>query len=553
MDHQNDIPTIEATPVENTHRPAPRPDLLEVAPGLNPQQESLNQLLASRNYRVKEERSLVHRRTVEPAESQTEAVQCSTNSAPLFSAPTAPALRRRLRLGKIARLPKAERDMVNRLLLNNVPYSRIVWALSERHITVTERNISNWRVSGGYDEWRAEQDNQVRLGQIQDHVLDYLRKNDGHQIAEVGLQVAATQLTTALMNPELSRKLLADPKQFKEVVGTLSQCSNQLIQFDEKRRDSVRKAGHRGSADNIRWEDQQEIDCIREIAEAEEMAQSDLESHLPHRNALPPRETLPVDPPGPTMGEQLGLVKRRPSKRHFLIQNALACGVDKPAPRNPGKRLGAPQRSPKQTPPSPATTDQSKTENRHSQMPSTDAYGSLQTLTEGLPAAPKPIPAIASALGDQSKIENLHSQIPRTDAYGSLQTLTEGLPPAPQPAMPAIASAPSAQSEIENLHSQIPRIDANGSLRTLTEGLPSTPEPAMPAIAPAPSPQSKIENRHSQIPRADAYGSLQTLTEGLPAVPKPIPATTAATAPPRDPEISIQTARNHEPTNSDAS
>jgi hypothetical protein len=122
MDHQNDIPTIEATPVEDTHRPAPRPDLLEVAPTLNPQQESLNQLLASRNYRVKEERSLVHRRTVEPAESQTEAVQCSTNSAPLFSAPTAPALRRRLRLGKIARLPKAERDMVNRLLLNNVPY-----------------------------------------------------------------------------------------------------------------------------------------------------------------------------------------------------------------------------------------------------------------------------------------------------------------------------------------------------------------------------------------------------------------------------------------------
>src|SRR6187200_3383435 len=103
MDHQNDINTIEATPVEDTQLPAPRPDLLEVAPALNRQQESLNELLASGNYRVKEERSLVHRRTVEPAESQTEAVQCATNTAPLFSPPTAPALRRWLRLGKIAR------------------------------------------------------------------------------------------------------------------------------------------------------------------------------------------------------------------------------------------------------------------------------------------------------------------------------------------------------------------------------------------------------------------------------------------------------------------
>jgi hypothetical protein len=193
---------------------------------------------------------------------------------------------------------------------------------------------------------------------------------------------------------------------------------------------------------------------------------------------------LPVDPPGPTTGEELGLVKRRPSKRHFLIQNALACGVDKPAPRNPGRRLGIPQPSPRQAPPATATSDQSKTENRGSQIPRTDANGSLQTLTEGLAPAPEPaFPAFAPATSAQSKIENRHSQMPGTDANGSLRTLTEGLPPAaPQPAMPPIASAPSAQSEIENLHSQIPGTDANGSLQTLTEGLP----PASGSIPPTP-------------------------------------------------------------------
>jgi hypothetical protein len=312
---------------------------------------------------------------------------------PLKTQPS-PVPRRRLRLGKIARLPKAERDMVNNLLLNNVPYSRIVWALSERRITVTERNISNWRISGGYEEWRAEQDNQVRLGQIQDHVLDYLRKNDGHQIAEVGLQVAATQLTSSLMNPETARKLLADPKQYKEVVGMLSQCSTQLSQLDDRRRESIRKAGHKDSPDNIRWENQQEIDCIREIAEAQEMAESDLESHVPHRNALPPREPLPVDPPGPTIGEKLQLVKKLPSKRHYLIQNALAHGINKPAPRNKApKRLiaatifsGSTQAAAVASAPS----DKSKSENRHSQIPGTDANGSSRTLTKGLTASPTP-------------------------------------------------------------------------------------------------------------------------------------------------------------------
>src|SRR4051812_16292238 len=42
-----------------------------------------------------------------------------------------------IRNGKIARLPKLERDMVSRLLYNNVPYRKIVGALEERGIQAT--------------------------------------------------------------------------------------------------------------------------------------------------------------------------------------------------------------------------------------------------------------------------------------------------------------------------------------------------------------------------------------------------------------------------------
>src|SRR5687768_15763662 len=56
---------------------------------------------------------------------------------------------KRTRHGKIARLPKDLREMVNRLLHNNVPYARIVSALANHDVAVTERNVSNWKIYGG--------------------------------------------------------------------------------------------------------------------------------------------------------------------------------------------------------------------------------------------------------------------------------------------------------------------------------------------------------------------------------------------------------------------
>src|SRR6266699_1144085 len=68
-----------------------------------------------------------------------------------------PKRKPRTRHGKIARLPYLERDMVNRMLQNNVPYSNIVGALDEHGIRVTERNVSNWKTRGGYGEWQVEE------------------------------------------------------------------------------------------------------------------------------------------------------------------------------------------------------------------------------------------------------------------------------------------------------------------------------------------------------------------------------------------------------------
>src|SRR5947207_14411031 len=65
---------------------------------------------------------------------------------------------KKIRNGKIARLPFIERDMVNRMLRDHIPYEKIVGALDEHGIYVTERNVSNWKTRRGYKEWTADQD-----------------------------------------------------------------------------------------------------------------------------------------------------------------------------------------------------------------------------------------------------------------------------------------------------------------------------------------------------------------------------------------------------------
>jgi len=312
MNDQTAPTIIEATPVDDSHVPAPAPDLLEVGPTLSPQQESLNQLLANGNYRVKEERSLIHSRTVEPAHPSPGVPATSQSSAVTFAPPSAVApLGQRLRNGKIARLPKLERDMVNKLLQNHIPYSKIVWALEDRGVWVTERNISNWRTRGGYKEWCAEQENQVRLAQIQDHLTDYLRKNDAEQIPEVGLQFAATQMSSALMHPETAQLLRTDPDKYAKIVNTLEKISGRIHEFQKDRYETHRRAKIRDTLPNLREKERKSVEALRALMSAEVPAPGPRDEHIPHRNDLSPRETLPHPKPDLTYTEMLELLKER--------------------------------------------------------------------------------------------------------------------------------------------------------------------------------------------------------------------------------------------------
>ena len=254
-------------------------------------------------------------------------VSRSQSSLPVPASLLPNGSRHNTRNGKIARLPKLYRDLVSRLLQNNVPQEKIVAALDQEGIVVTQRNISNWRTRGGYKEWCLEQERQLQLSMMQDNLTDYLRKNDATQLPEVGLQVAATQLSSMLLNPEAVQQLTAEPEKYSKVVDMLCRLSTHIQSLQKDRNEAVRKAGIRDTSEQLRRHEEEALEKVRWETSAD-MCKDFSRGHVPHRNELPKRDALPYRELPPIMPstsqmmeqrmmEKLGLRLRLPGAEPF--------------------------------------------------------------------------------------------------------------------------------------------------------------------------------------------------------------------------------------------
>ncbi len=250
----------------------------------------------------------IYERRVATIESSSMTVKAHPSEIALLPSIQNRASAPHFRNGKIARLPKLDRDMVNRMLFNHVPYSKIVTALSESNINVTERNVSNWKTRGGYKEWCVEQERQIQLSRIQDNLTDYLRKNDATQLPEVGLQVVATQLSSMLMQPDTAAQLAADPKKYASVVNMLCQVSNQINELQKERDETYKKASIRGTLAHYKREEEKTVDQLRSD-HSSTLGKGPRPPLIPHRNELPPREELPYQPPSPKAPSMLEFLK----------------------------------------------------------------------------------------------------------------------------------------------------------------------------------------------------------------------------------------------------
>ncbi len=144
------------------------------------------------------------------------------------------AKRKTRRNGRIARLPKLERDMVGRMLRDGVPYKRVVDVLKERKITVSQRNISNFMTRGGYEDWLLEQEHLLDTHLTREALSGDLAK-DPNKLPELGLQLMATRFSKHLLRPDVQRAIETHPERFFNLVSALCRLSKELLSLQRFR------------------------------------------------------------------------------------------------------------------------------------------------------------------------------------------------------------------------------------------------------------------------------------------------------------------------------
>jgi hypothetical protein len=115
----------------------------------------------------------------------------------------------RRRTGKIARLPRKLRELINHLLDEGTPYTQIITALQQSTepllpYSISVRNISNWH-DGGYQDWVQHQE-QLQLAAAKFDLALKLARGE-HSVA---LEELPVHLATVRICEFLSKLALVD-------------------------------------------------------------------------------------------------------------------------------------------------------------------------------------------------------------------------------------------------------------------------------------------------------------------------------------------------------
>jgi hypothetical protein len=146
------------------------------------------------------------------------------------------------RNGKIARLPKETRDMLNRMLDDGIPYHVIIDELGEAGEGLNHQNLTNWK-QGGYQEWVKNQELIERTRAQTEHAIDLLRETDGTasaaKVVEACHMVGATQLMEALLDhgDDAVEKLLVDkPETYIRILNVVCRMADSGLRYDKYNR-----------------------------------------------------------------------------------------------------------------------------------------------------------------------------------------------------------------------------------------------------------------------------------------------------------------------------
>ena len=149
------------------------------------------------------------------------------------------------RTGKIARLPREARELLNLMLRDGTPYALISKKMAETGHKISENNLSRWHTGGGYADWLREQSclEEVRLRL--DFANEIVHEKNVDLIDAASLPVAVTRLYTLLMTfdpSQLSSHIANQPLAYTRILNALCKLTEASIKCERHRSDKLHKA-----------------------------------------------------------------------------------------------------------------------------------------------------------------------------------------------------------------------------------------------------------------------------------------------------------------------
>ena len=156
------------------------------------------------------------------------------------------------RSGRVAQLPKVLRDQISQMILDGVPYAKILEALGEPVKHINPGNVSEWK-KGGYPEWLIEMQRADDLGATRDAALSLVEKKAGATVQDAGRTIASAQLYELLLSfdPRGFAGALADkPELYFRLVNALSRLSEGEAVCSRRRAQGSLIEGQLGATEN---------------------------------------------------------------------------------------------------------------------------------------------------------------------------------------------------------------------------------------------------------------------------------------------------------------
>jgi hypothetical protein len=128
----------------------------------------------------------------------------------------------------IAQLPKVLRDQISQMILDGVPYMKIVDKIGDPVKHLNGDHFTSWKTGGGYGEWLAEMQRKEDLCATRDAALSLVGEKAGATVQDAGRTIASAQLYELLLSfdPRNFASALAEkPELYFRLINALSRLS----------------------------------------------------------------------------------------------------------------------------------------------------------------------------------------------------------------------------------------------------------------------------------------------------------------------------------------